>query len=103
LRFAQATIQTARLENRVPEDPGEQMETVERRGAMSHRARRPAAMVCIALVGAAACSSNKSKSAEPAPATTTTPPLAAGPTADMSHEIGRAALSDFAQPSRMAT
>ena len=42
------------------------MKTVERRSATSRGAVRPAAiLVCVALLGAAACSSSKSKSAEP--------------------------------------
>ena len=67
------------------------MKTVGRQGAMSRGGLPAAAIMCVALVGAAACSSGKSKSAEPTAVatavTTSTQPRPAGPTADMSREI----------------
>ncbi|HEX2737320.1 MAG TPA: alpha/beta hydrolase domain-containing protein, partial [Acidimicrobiia bacterium] len=61
------------------------MKTIERRGAMSRRGLRGAAIVCVALLGATACSS--SKSAGHSAVTTTTQPRPPGPTANVSREI----------------
>jgi hypothetical protein len=53
----------------------------------SNGALRGAAIVCVVLLGTAACSGSKSKHAEPPTVTTTTQPRPVGPTADMSREI----------------
>src|SRR4051794_25364002 len=64
------------------------MKALERRSTTAQGWLLPAAaVVCVALLGATACSSSKAKHAEPEAATTTTRPHPDGPTADMSHEI----------------
>jgi hypothetical protein len=66
-----------------------------------------AAIVCAALLGVSACSSDKSKSAESttvtSAATTTTRPRPAGPTADMSREIvgGKGVFIGSATPANL--
>lgn len=84
------------------------MDDVERASAMSRSLLRPAAaLVCVALLGAAACSSSKTKSAEPSrtanTVTTTTQPRSAGPTAHMSRQLagGKGVFIGSATPAHL--
>lgn len=77
--------------------------TIRRRRAMPRRTlRMAAAILCVAGLGAAACSSS-SRSGRPASVSTTTQARPAGPTADMTREItgGKGVFIGSASPSNL--